>query len=199
MRRVLTHSKSSLSGAFKPFERNFQHDFVLELHQALYWRRHEKCQRHRRPGLQPFLAHLCLLSHGKEVPTWCLKPQRHHRNAQRTTVAPSMIHGPSTERPLRRADPGRSNARDSFGVRARVQAHLLGSPRPSSRSALHSRHRGRQPRSAAALRAPLTGPPMYRLLCSRLKILLAKLAIREYIWYYNAMLYSRKAKRPECF
>jgi hypothetical protein len=50
-------------------------------------------------------------------------------------------------------DPGRSNARDSFDVRARAQARLLGSPRSPSRSALHSRHRGRQPRSAAALRA----------------------------------------------
>ena len=50
-------------------------------------------------------------------------------------------------------DPGRSNARDSFDVRARAQARLLGSPRPPSRSALHSWHRGRQPRSAAALRA----------------------------------------------
>ena len=52
-----------------------------------------------------------------------------------------------------RPDPGRSNARDSFDVRARAQARLLGSPRSPSRSALHSRHRGRQPRSAAALRA----------------------------------------------
>ena len=52
-----------------------------------------------------------------------------------------------------RADPGRSNACDSFGVRARAQAHLLGGLRPPSRSALRSRHRGRQPRSAAALRA----------------------------------------------
>ena len=52
-----------------------------------------------------------------------------------------------------RPDPGRSNARDSFDVRARAEARLLGSPRSPSRSALHSRHRGRQPRSAAALRA----------------------------------------------
>ena len=63
----------------------------------------KRSEGHRQAELPTSGEHLCLLAHGEQVTNTCRMAPPHHRHAQRTTVAPSVIHGPYTEREPRRA------------------------------------------------------------------------------------------------
>jgi hypothetical protein len=96
--------KPSLAGTYEPFDINFEHYTSLSnflIHNEADGMK--SSEEHRRAELPASGKHQCLLAHGEQVPNTCRMAPPHHRHAQRTTLAPSVIHGPSTERAPRYA------------------------------------------------------------------------------------------------
>ena len=94
----LSPLEPSLAGTLEPFDINFEHYFSINFLIHNMADGMKKSEGHCRAELPTSAEHQWLFAHGDQVPSECCMAPPHHRHAQRTTLAPSVIHGPSTER-----------------------------------------------------------------------------------------------------